>query len=332
MRIVLWLPLLLLAGCSRFVWNEDPFTPDPAPVSEVIASGSDTTYVLRGPSYYLVSSERAALWNREVVDDVAWRYRSLFSESPPLIAIRFDTVRSVGDSTTWRGVPLGTIVLPGHSDANGNDRRPNEGGERDSATARLLARPMLAATAAEAWLRARTMDAMRETDSEPGGPESPVSTVSTMPAWFEAGALRLLASPGAAYRATAEIRADSKGIVPVATLFAVRWPAKPNVGEVVGVGRVMADSSDVMSGRIERPRPPRDRAGVPGVAPLFISQATSVLAFIRERDPVLVARLADQLPRGRAVGDLLAMSTGLPRDVAGLEAEWRKWVQQARRR
>ena len=327
------LPVLLLAACSRFVWHEDPFTPDAAPASEFIATGRDTTYVLRGTSYYLLTPQRAALWNREVVDDVAWRYRSLFSEAPPLIAIRLDTVRSMRDSTTWRGVPVATVVLPQHSDSTGSDRRHPENVERDSANARLFARPLLAATAAEAWLRARVMDASRATDGEPGGPEPAVSAGGSTPAWFEAGALRLLASPGAAYRATAEVIADSKGVLPLATLFAVQWPDKPNGREFVALGRAIADlGGNVMSGRVERARPHRDRVGVPGVAPLFISQATSVLAFIRERDPVLVARLADQLPRGRTMGDLLAMSTGLPHDIAGLEAEWKTWVKRIARR
>ena len=325
--------VLILAGCSRFVWHEDPFTPDAAPASEFIATGRDTTYVLRGPSYYLLTPQRAALWNREVVDDVAWRYRSLFSEAPPLIAIRLDTVRSMRDSSTWRGVPMATVVLPQHSDSIGHNGRHPENVERDSVNARLFARPLLAATAAEAWLKARVMDANRAVDGEPGGPEPAVSAVSAMPAWLEAGALRLLASPGAAYRARAEIIADPKGVVPLAKLFGVQWPDKPNGREFVGLGRAIADlGGNVMSGRVGPPRPYRERVGVPGVAPLFISQATSVLTFIRDRDPLLVARLADQLPRGRTVGDLLAMSTGLPRDVAGLEAEWTKSVRGTARR
>ena len=44
------------------------------------------------------------------------------------------------------------------------------------------------------------MDAGRDSDGQPGGPESAVSTVSAMPAWLEAAALRLLASPGATDR------------------------------------------------------------------------------------------------------------------------------------
>src|SRR5262245_16864128 len=61
-------------ACSRFVFHEDPFTPDPAPVSETLVAGGDTTYVLTAPSYYLLSSKREALWNRQVMEDVAWRY------------------------------------------------------------------------------------------------------------------------------------------------------------------------------------------------------------------------------------------------------------------
>src|SRR5215207_5173170 len=72
-------------GCSRFVWHEDPFTPDLAPTSQVIAASGDTTYVFKNASYYLLSQQRSALWNRQVLDDVAWRYRELFSEAPLVI-------------------------------------------------------------------------------------------------------------------------------------------------------------------------------------------------------------------------------------------------------
>src|SRR6187200_1699045 len=100
-------------GCSRFVWHEEPFTPDPPPTSEIIVAGSDTTYVLRRDAYTLLTPQRAALWNRDVIDDVAWRYRVLFRETPPAIAIRIDTGTTPSDTaTTWRGLPLARVAPP----------------------------------------------------------------------------------------------------------------------------------------------------------------------------------------------------------------------------
>jgi hypothetical protein len=57
-----------------------------------------------------------------------------------------------------------------------------------------------------------------------------------------------------------------------------------------------------------------------------------VLAFLHERDASLVRRLADDLPRGASVENVLASSTTLPHDVSGLDAAWRKWLQRSARR
>ena len=143
--------VLLLAGCSRFVWNEDPFTPDPAPVSEIIATGRDTTYVLRGPSYYLLTSQRprsgiARWW-------MTWRgatercsVRRLHSCHPT----RHHDRRARFGHVAW--CPLAAMVLPRRGDANRDDRsRP-----LPSVTPRprdFLPGRCSPATAAEAWLR-----------------------------------------------------------------------------------------------------------------------------------------------------------------------------------
>jgi hypothetical protein len=326
-------------ACSRFVFHEDPFTPDPAPASETLVAGRDTTYVFKAPSYYLLSGKRAALWNREVLDDVAWRYRALFGESPPLIAIRLDSAAATTDSTaTWRGVPFARVSLRPHIEAAPETKSPNLGraveGD-DSVRARMLARPMLAATAAETWLRARTLDAAHLSDSQPGGPVRTSSGATALPAWIEAGALRILGGAGAPDRADAELRADSKHIVPLATLFGVTWSAPPNAIEIVRAGSnpFDLDAEGQHEGQHEaatRTRERRDAA--PGVSSLFIAQSVSVLTFIHERDPGLVARLADELARGGSIPDVLASSRTLPHDVAALDSAWRDWVKKSQRR
>ncbi len=289
-----------LGGCSRFVWNEEPFSPDPAPVSETIVSAADTTYVLRGPSYYLLASDRSILWQREVLDAVRWRYRELFGDAPPLIAIRVDSSARTGD-TTWRGVPLVTVTSHRRGSAGiTDDKRQDEREAPDSLTARLVTGPILGATAAETWLAARTADASRDGDGE-GGPTRAYPARPALPAWLEAGAVRILASSGAAIRAAGEVRAKSRQVLPLPSLFGVQWSARPNEAR-------------------------------PAAGPLFIPQSVSVLAFMRERDPAIVARLADELPRGRTVADVLARSATLPHDIAVLDVEWRKWVERVGKR
>ena len=333
------LSTLGVVGCSRFVWKEDPFTPDQAPVTEIVAEGRDTTYVVRGASYHLLAQERNALWNREVMDDVAWRYRALFAEAPPPIAVRLDSVatRSMVD-TTWRGLPLATVAVRGHrgrgpdSTTSQRDRDRDEAG--DSVRARLLAAPLLAATAAEAWLDARTLAAVRQSDSRPGGPDRTAVAGPDLPAWLEAAALRIIASGSAPDRAAAELRANQKGIVPLASLFAVRWQRRPNAMEIVRSGARRLDPDDVADS-FDGPAPERARApseAIGDVSPLFIAQSVSLLTFIHERDGTIVARLADELPRGASVADVLRSSTVLPHDVVGLEAEWRTWLKRSARR
>jgi hypothetical protein len=297
-----------LVGCSRFVWREEPFTPDPAPATEVLASGGDTTYVLESASYYLLARNRAALWNREVLDDVAWRYRALFGDAPPLIAVRLDSARGSADSATWRGVPL--AVAAG-----------------DSARTRLIARPMLAATAAEAWMKARAWEAVGSGAGQPGGSSRAPSAASALPAWLEAATLRTLAAPAAADRALAELR-GAKHVVPLDSLFGVTWRARPNAAEMLRTGAARLDAEEENL----RPRRREEIRGPAGVSPLFISQSVSVLHFLRERDPELVGRLVDEAARGRPMSAVLAASGRLPHDVAALDAEWRRWLQRSARR
>ena len=321
-------------ACSRFVLHEDPFTPDPAPTSETLVAGGDTTYVLKAPSYYLLSSQRDALWNREVLDDVAWRYHALFGDAPLRIAIRLDSTAVTDSSTTWRGVPFARVALRRHAEPapGAQNASHGRGAEADdSARARMLARPMLAATAAETWLRARTLDASHVSDSQPGGAVRTSSAAGTLPVWMETGALAILGGGGAEERANDALRADPKHVVPLAALFATTSSARPNAIEIVraGANRFGLDTQ----GRQHEAaaRSPERHDAAPGASPLFISQSVSVLTFLHDRDPGLVPRLADELARGGSIPDVLASSTTLPHDVAALDAAWREWVKQSQR-
>ncbi len=322
-------------ACNRFVWHEDPFTPDQAPATETLVDGRDTTYVLKGSAYYLVASQRAALWNREVMDDVAWRYRSLFAEMPPTIAIQLDSIATPDSATTWRGLPFARVAVTHRAPEAGGKAKSNR--ERgtvvgDSARVRVLAGPMLAATAAESWLKARALDASRVSDSQPGGPTRTVAAKGALPPWIEAGALRILGSGGAVDRANAELAADSKHIVPLVSLFATAWTAPPNAIEIVrsGASRFELGDADTRRDAATRARDRRDAA--PGASPLFIAQSASVLGFLHDRDPGLLGRLADELARGGSIPDVLASSAALPHDVAGLDAAWRDWLKKSQRR
>ncbi|HUQ80559.1 MAG TPA: hypothetical protein VM076_05470, partial [Gemmatimonadaceae bacterium] len=259
---------------------------------------------------------------------------TLFKEDPPVIAIRLDTIPAPGDSMTWRGVPVARVAPRPRPNADREKRKNDRAGQQldDSVRARLFAGPMLAATAAETWLRARMLEAVRSSDGKPGGPTATPATNAALPAWMEAGALRILGNSGAAVRAAAELKAQPKGIVPLASLFAVGWQATPNAMEIVrsGTNRFEMDDEDVRQEALMRGRTRREPAA--GVSPMFIAQSVSVLTFLNDRDPGFVARLADALPRGNAVATVLATSTTLPHDVAGLDAAWRQWLQRTQKK
>ena len=278
-------------GCSRFVWNEEPFTPDPAPTSEVIASGSDTTYVLRGASYYLLTPQRDALWNREVIDDVAWRYRALFREAPPPIAIRIDTGATTGDADDDVARTAARPVSPRHS-----AKPPADAGRRSEIR---FNRPRKTRRG-HGCSRARCSP---HRQPRPGSqPERWKRARDGQPAWrlraqhgrrgIGAGVDRGGRAPdpqrvGAPDRAAAELRANEKAIVPLASLFAAAWQRKPNAMDIARAGSrgqvgIGDDADDVMLEGPARPRARREPVVAPGVSPMFLAQSVSVLAFIHE--------------------------------------------------
>ena len=102
--------------------------------------------------------------------------------------------------------------------------------------------------------------------------------------------------------------------------------------EIVRTGAGGFDLDDEERRRDAAARARERRDAAPGASPLFISQSVSLLAFIHEKDPALVARLADELPRGASIPDVLASSAKLPHDVAGLDAAWREWLKRGQPR
>jgi hypothetical protein len=290
--------------------------------------------VLKAPSYYLLSSRRDALWNREVLDDVAWRYHELFGDAPSRIAIRLDSGAVTDSSTMWRGVPFAHVALRPHTETAPKDKRGSHGrgGEvDDSSRAPMFARPMLAATAAATWLRARTLDATRVSDSQPGGAVKTSTAAATLPVWVETAALAILGAGGAEQRANDELRADPRQIVPLASLFATASSARPNAMDIVRAGANRYGFGQAGRQHDAAARAPERHDAAPGASPLFISQSISVLSFLHDRDPGIVPRLADELARGGSIPDVLASSATLPHDVAALDAAWRDWLKGSQR-
>ena len=117
------------------------------------------------------------------------------------------------------------------------------------------------------------------------------SLKTSFPAWFRAGATLAMSMPAAQEVFAADLRDNGRDVVPLAAMFAAAEAGGPRFGP----------------------------------------QAASVLGYLREKDPSFVAALPGELARGRTMGDLLAASGTLPRDVAKLESEWKKWGRRTSR-
>ena len=295
--------LLLVSGCIGFAGREAPFKPDEPVATEMVAVGGDTTFVLRGPSYYLLASRRSVLWHKAAVDDAAWRYRWLFGSQPPLVAIRLDSADVASDSVgSWRGVPL---VVARVADVR-SDRQGRATG------AGMVSARQLTSRAARAWLGVASSDSAR----------GPSAERVHYPAWFEVGTLRLLGSIQQAEGFDEENFGTRRTSIPLATLFeTVLTPGEADRGE---------RDSGIVDQRTGEIRPTARDARRSG-GPYFAAQSGSVLAFLRERDPSFVATLPRELARGRSMVELLTTSTGLPHDIPALDAQWRRWAQRAAR-
>jgi hypothetical protein len=153
-------------------------------------------------------------------------------------------------------------------------------------------RSALALRAARAWLGAGA------------------DTTARLPWWFEAGALRIIADGGGGVP-------RSRGDDP-ASLTALLAAARPAGDSLVRA--LVARAADSPDGRVRRTT---SRGGGPSVA----ADAASLLAFLRERDPALVARLPEALRGGRTLPELLG-GAKVPATVDALDAEWRRWLRK----
>jgi hypothetical protein len=146
-----------------------------------------------------------------------------------------------------------------------------------------------------------------------------------------------LSAPLTAERLAAQSRWDERAAVPLATLFAAPWPQGVGLLDVLcaepaAVMRVGEPTAyDLWS--VERPqrvgragRASRQAEAEVAAGRALAAQATSVLTFLRERDPAFVAALPAGLAAGRSVAELLAASPTLPHDLDALDAVWRKWM------
>lgn len=316
--------LLLTGACGMFARHEDVFTPIDPPVTDVLVSERETTFVFSAPAYDFLARRRSALWQRNAVDDVAWQYRRLFGELPERIAVL--VVDSTGLQPTagerMRDEPL--VMVAAAPAAGRRQAAPGEDG---------LLRRRLRYQVAKRWVWSAAgvegsapRGTAQRSEDVPDGTDSLTLTerdpAAQLPAWFELAATTMLAAPGVEEMLAARMNQRIDEAPSLDSLFAAR-PAFVDSLErlLVGVG---PGARGMARGRGRRAAADGGRDD----GALFIAQSISVLEFVRQRDGPFVATLARGLAAGRSVADLLPSSTVLPDDVHALEVQWREWVRQ----
>jgi hypothetical protein len=309
----------VVLACGRFARPEHDFVPDPAPVTEMVPGAGDTTFVLDRRAYVLLSHHRAELWQYRSLDELAWQYEHLFGATPPRSALELVEVgadarsaRVVDTVAAWRGIPRTTVAIASRgSAAHSRDRRA--AARFDEAGAALPRRAI-----AKLWLHAAA-------DAVTPAPGAKVSSTrgGSLPSWFEVAATNLLTDPSSGEEFAVALRTQLKRVVSLDSLFAAAVPD----------AQLAPGPSDSLRVSFTREQPTRQGARSRRLAAgdvLVVAQATSLLAFIHERDPALVAALMRQLVGGGDVTAALAASNTLPHDLAALDREWRRWLRSDR--
>jgi hypothetical protein len=292
---------IAFAGCSRVgrLRASEEFRPAEPPITQTVVFEGETLFVVSTDVYDLASPVRSALWHRHVVDDVAWQFRRLFGSTPPRIAILLvDSSATVPGEVLeqWRGTAM--AIVPLHSGAEApNDRVLPNGWPRRAGDGLAAVPPDLAFLAARAWLRAAAIEMADDSGATMADAplrredQGPAATPN-FPPWFSAAATNLLAGRGTEWELTAQVRE--------------RMSEAMSIDSLVGLA-----------------------AGDRRREPLFVAQATSLLQFIRERDPACVGPLAARLAAGARFASALRASTVLPHDTRTLDQQWRRWLRES---
>lgn len=184
----------------------------------------------------------------------------------------------------------------------------------------------LAHEACHVYLVARTGVVLDRPVRSPAGP-APSYGDPSLPDWFDEG-VATLCEPAATHATrVAAIRAAGDSAIALAELFRMEHPALRQIQSMVAAQRAAGDSAAAGRAGVISVRVPAD-AGASATPSIFYAQANSVLEFMADREgPQFVGRLGEGLARGLSVEQVLAAhARRLPRDLPGLEREWKQWV------
>lgn len=325
-RLTAPLVAVAFAACAgmqgMFPRHEDVFIPLESSTGDMRVVGTDTSYVLQGEGFRVVTADRRLLESvKEPLDQVAASYRRYFGTAPREVRIRLVGVGGSRrpDSTFLRPDSVGTIVLPVRM-LNDRQRAMMRGWGRRGGITRPVVR---------AWLAALG-------DSVGAGPAAGVTTGAGprrgLPDWAVQALPALITGEPAPELMVVRAAQAADRLIPLRAIIAGVRPA-PDSGDR-SRGEVSRDP--LLDPALERPEQGRRR--VPGSeedrrlppltgSSLFDAEAVSIAEYIAQREgrPFL-GRAAALMATGATFDEVLLQGRSIPRDIDGFERDWREWL------
>lgn len=312
-------PLLLLAtaGCpglqAMFPRHEDVFIPLASSVGEMRVVGTDTSYVLAGDGYRVVTPDRDLLERvKPALDGVAASYRRYFGGEPRDVRVRLVPVEGSRrpDSTQLRPDSAGTIVVPVRV-LDDRERARMRGGQRTG----TLTRPVV-----RAWLTALG-------DSVGAGPAPEVMTGAGprrgLPDWAMQALLSLITGEPAPELLVLRAAQAQDRLLPVRSVVTGARPEPDSAARERGV-----DPSIVWPDDARGRSPARgDRLPQLSGAALFDAEAVAIAEYIAQHEGRhFLGQSAALMATGATFAETLLRARTIARDVDSFEREWREWL------
>ena len=299
-RLTAPLVVVACAGCAgmqgMFPRHEEVFIPLESRTGEMRVVGTDTSYVLQGEGFRVVTADRRLLESvKEPLDEVAASYRRYFGTAPREVRIRLVGMEGSRrpDSAFLRPDSVGTVVLPVRI-LDDRQRAMTRGwGSRGGIT-----RPVV-----RAWLAALG-------DSVGAGPAAGVTTGAGprrgLPDWAVQALPALITGEPAPELMVVRAAQAADRLIPLRDV-------------VTGI-RPTPDSAS--RGRDDDRRLPPLTA-----SSLFDAEAVSIAEYIAQREgrPFL-GRAAALMATGATFDEVLLQGRNIPRDIDGFERDWREWL------
>ncbi|MDB4899567.1 MAG: hypothetical protein JWN53_1375, partial [Gemmatimonadetes bacterium] len=287
---------VMLEGCALRGADRAPLSP--ARVASVdSASENSLSYVMTTPSFALVASSPVGLHvTAAALQESAGAFVQLFGIQPPDIGVMVVDTTQHRSLRTLASPPasLTTITLVGAG---------LTGTGADTVVARASLERSATLLAATSWLGEYIVywsDELVRHDIMPFAGRD-----GTLPDWFHAAVIHVVADPLASARAAHSMREHLDSAMPLETLFTRRIPVEDGGRLAVALSRDPAEGDETA---------------------LFVDQATSVLRYLRvTRGRTAITDMMVPMIAGvdmREIMMRLPMSTSIER----LDADWRRWV------